>query len=205
MRPGAPQFDELGGGFAGRLPACLGVVAFGDTPTECPRELRSMLEDRLLVGLRLGGGEAVHQAPQGSAGAPDAHSFGRDLNGGAAKAPLDALQAQRFPPSFAPAGIRRAVLRRSPQFMVCPSRRLAVPQNAEFSVPRCVSVLRGVEAILRRPGGPARSRRGRPIGNRGTGQPALPVSSSATLDKRCLLRQSPAPLESVGTGEPCQR
>ena len=71
------QFDELGGGFAGRVPACLGVVAFGDTLTECQRQLRSTLEDWLLVGLRMG-----HRMPVLS---------GRDLNGGPASAPLEAL------------------------------------------------------------------------------------------------------------------
>jgi predicted RNase H-like HicB family nuclease len=40
--------------FAGRIPACKGVVAFGGTLRECEDELRSTLEDWILVGLKLG-------------------------------------------------------------------------------------------------------------------------------------------------------
>ncbi len=40
--------------FAGRIPACPGVVAFGATLVACERELRSTLEDWILVGLKLG-------------------------------------------------------------------------------------------------------------------------------------------------------
>jgi predicted RNase H-like HicB family nuclease len=40
--------------FAGRIPPCVGVVAFGTTLQECEAELRSTLEDWILVGLKLG-------------------------------------------------------------------------------------------------------------------------------------------------------
>ncbi len=40
--------------FAGRIPPCVGVVAFGKTLLECEEELRSTLEDWILVGLKLG-------------------------------------------------------------------------------------------------------------------------------------------------------
>ena len=39
--------------FAGRIPPCLGVVAFGTTLRACEQELRSTLEDWILVGLKL--------------------------------------------------------------------------------------------------------------------------------------------------------
>ena len=42
------------GTFAGRFPACKGVVAFGGTLQDCAGELRSTLEDWLVVGLKLG-------------------------------------------------------------------------------------------------------------------------------------------------------
>ena len=42
------------GSFAGRIPPCLGVVAFGSTLSECEAELRSTLEDWILIGLKLG-------------------------------------------------------------------------------------------------------------------------------------------------------
>lgn len=49
------EYDKLTDGtFAGRIPACRGVVAFAHTLQACARELRSTLEDWLLLGLRLG-------------------------------------------------------------------------------------------------------------------------------------------------------
>ena len=48
-------YDKLEDGtFAGRIPACTGVVAFGITLAECEENLRSTLEDWILVGLKLG-------------------------------------------------------------------------------------------------------------------------------------------------------
>lgn len=40
--------------FSGRIPLCSGVVTFGSTLRECEEELRSTLEDWILVGLKLG-------------------------------------------------------------------------------------------------------------------------------------------------------
>ena len=42
------------GTFAGRIPACQGVVALGDTLMACQRLLQSTLEDWLLLDLRIG-------------------------------------------------------------------------------------------------------------------------------------------------------
>ncbi len=48
-------YDKLEDGtFAGRIPPCKGVVAFGSTLREREEELRSTLEDWILVGLKLG-------------------------------------------------------------------------------------------------------------------------------------------------------
>jgi predicted RNase H-like HicB family nuclease len=48
-------YDKLDDGtFAGRIPSCKGVIAFGGTLRECADELRSTLEDWILVGLKLG-------------------------------------------------------------------------------------------------------------------------------------------------------
>lgn len=53
------EYDNLeDGSVGGRIPSCKGVVAFGSTRRECETELRSTLEDWLLVGFRLG-----HQLP----------------------------------------------------------------------------------------------------------------------------------------------
>jgi predicted RNase H-like HicB family nuclease len=47
-------YDKLEDGtFAGRIPVCKGVVAFGVTLRECEDELRSTLEDWILIGLKL--------------------------------------------------------------------------------------------------------------------------------------------------------
>ncbi len=49
------EYDKLeDGSFSGRIPSCIGVIAFSTTLKECENELRSTLEDWLLVGLKLG-------------------------------------------------------------------------------------------------------------------------------------------------------
>ena len=71
-------FDKLDDGtFAGRVPPCQGVVAFGTTLVECQRLLQSTLEDWLLLGLRLG-----HDIPV---------LAGLNLNGELTSEPLDAV------------------------------------------------------------------------------------------------------------------
>src|SRR5436305_15297697 len=48
-------YDKLeDGSFAGRIPPCPGVLAFSETLRKCEDELRSTLEDWILVGLKLG-------------------------------------------------------------------------------------------------------------------------------------------------------
>lgn len=42
------------GSYVGKIPKCQGVIAFGDTLSECQAELRSTLEDWILAGLKLG-------------------------------------------------------------------------------------------------------------------------------------------------------
>jgi len=47
-------YDKLEDGtFAGRIPPCKGVVAFGATLRECEVTLHSTLEDWILFGLKL--------------------------------------------------------------------------------------------------------------------------------------------------------
>ena len=49
------EYDKLEDGtFSGRIPICKGVIAFGTTLRQCQNELRSTLEDWILVGLKLG-------------------------------------------------------------------------------------------------------------------------------------------------------
>ena len=64
-------YDKLeDGSFAGRIPSCPGVVAFSTSLSECEAELRSTLEDWILVGLKLGhalpvvGGIDLNKEPQ---------------------------------------------------------------------------------------------------------------------------------------------
>ncbi len=40
--------------YGGRIPVCRGVLAFAPTLYECQSELRSVLEDWILLGLKLG-------------------------------------------------------------------------------------------------------------------------------------------------------
>ncbi len=49
------DFDKLDdGSYAGCIPMCPGVIALANSLRECERELRSALEDWLLLGLKLG-------------------------------------------------------------------------------------------------------------------------------------------------------
>jgi predicted RNase H-like HicB family nuclease len=49
------RYDKLeDGSFAGEIPKRKGVAAFGRTLRRCENELRSTLEDWILVGLKLG-------------------------------------------------------------------------------------------------------------------------------------------------------
>jgi predicted RNase H-like HicB family nuclease len=49
------EYDKLeDGSFSGHIASCKGVIAFGISLRECEDELRSTLEDWLLVGLKLG-------------------------------------------------------------------------------------------------------------------------------------------------------
>ena len=49
------EYDKLeDSSFSGRIPPCKGVIAFGSTLRECQDELRSTLEDWLLLGFQMG-------------------------------------------------------------------------------------------------------------------------------------------------------
>ena len=49
------RYDKLDdGSFSGEIPKLKGVIAFGKSLRHCENELRSTLEDWILVGLRLG-------------------------------------------------------------------------------------------------------------------------------------------------------
>src|SRR5205823_12630619 len=49
------RYDKLeDGSFSGEIPKLKGVIAFGNSLRQCENELRSTLEDWILVGLRLG-------------------------------------------------------------------------------------------------------------------------------------------------------
>ena len=49
------EFDKLeDGSFAGRIPKCKGLIAFSKTLKGCEDELRSTLEDWIIVGLKFG-------------------------------------------------------------------------------------------------------------------------------------------------------
>jgi predicted RNase H-like HicB family nuclease len=49
------EYEKLeDGSYSGSIPGCPGVIAFADRLRNCERELRSVLEDWLLLGLKLG-------------------------------------------------------------------------------------------------------------------------------------------------------
>ena len=72
------SYDKLKDGtFTGRIRSCKGVIAFGNTLRECEEELRSTLEEWILLGLKLG-----HTLPV---------IGGIDLNKEPTREPVDAL------------------------------------------------------------------------------------------------------------------
>jgi len=72
------SFEKLeDGSYAGRIPSCAGVIAFGPSLRDCENELRSTLEDWILLGLQL-----KHPLPV---------IQGIDLNKEPAREPVDAL------------------------------------------------------------------------------------------------------------------
>ena len=49
------EYEKLeDGSYSGAIPVCPGVIAFANSLKDCERELRSVLEDWLLLGLKLG-------------------------------------------------------------------------------------------------------------------------------------------------------
>lgn len=71
-------YDKLEDGtFSGRIPGCKGVLSFSDTLRGCENKLRSILEDWILVALKLG-----HSLPVIS---------GIDLNRELVREPVDTL------------------------------------------------------------------------------------------------------------------
>jgi len=71
-------YDKLEDGtVAGRIPECKGVLVFGATLRACEDELRSTLEDWIVVGLKLG-----HPLPV---------IAGIDLNKKPVREPVDAV------------------------------------------------------------------------------------------------------------------
>jgi len=49
------EYEKLDdGSYSGSIPVCPGVIAFADALRDCERELRSVLEEWLLLGLKLG-------------------------------------------------------------------------------------------------------------------------------------------------------
>jgi predicted RNase H-like HicB family nuclease len=48
-------YDKLeDGSFSGKIPQCLGVIAFGETLYQCEQDLKASLEGWLIVKLRYG-------------------------------------------------------------------------------------------------------------------------------------------------------
>ena len=74
----AASYEKLeDGSYSGRIPSCPGVVAFARTLRECEADLRSALEDWILLGLKL-----RHRLPV----------LGEiDLNGEPVREPVDTL------------------------------------------------------------------------------------------------------------------
>jgi predicted RNase H-like HicB family nuclease len=52
---GRAEYDKIeDGSISGIIPDCKGVISFGHTLKECQDELRSTLEEWILIGIKLG-------------------------------------------------------------------------------------------------------------------------------------------------------
>jgi hypothetical protein len=72
------EYDKLeDGSYAGRISSCPGVIAFAASLRACEEDLRSVLEDWILLGLKLG-----HRLPV---------LAGIDLNKEAVHEPMDSV------------------------------------------------------------------------------------------------------------------
>ena len=47
------EYDKLEGSFSGRIPNCKGVIAFGNTLSKCEDDLHSILEEWILLGIKM--------------------------------------------------------------------------------------------------------------------------------------------------------
>ncbi|MFW5799360.1 MAG: type II toxin-antitoxin system HicB family antitoxin [Spirochaetota bacterium] len=48
------EYDKLeDGSFSGRIPDCKGVIAFGNRLSDCEEELHSVLEEWILLGIKM--------------------------------------------------------------------------------------------------------------------------------------------------------
>jgi hypothetical protein len=131
------EYDKLEDGtFSGRIPACQGVVAFGATLRQCQDELRSTLEDWIFVGLKLG-----HALPV---------IAGIDLNKEPTRESVDPCRRREFIRRLRRLGFDGPFAGTRHQFMLYQARRLAIPSNAEYSVPQLRVMIREVEEILGR-------------------------------------------------------
>jgi len=113
-------YDKLEDGtFAGRIPLCQGVVAFEATLRECEEELRSTLEDWILVGLKLN-----HPLPV---------IAGIDLNREPTMSQWSPCKRREFIRRLREIGFDGLFSGTRHQFMVYQQRRLAIPSIAEYS------------------------------------------------------------------------
>jgi predicted RNase H-like HicB family nuclease len=88
-------YDKLDDGtYGGRIPPCPGVIAFAASLAECAEDLRSTLEDWVLLGMKL-----AHALPV---------IGGIDLNREPVHEPVDTLSAVRLHPPAAGPRFQRA-------------------------------------------------------------------------------------------------
>ena len=122
-------YDKLEDGtFVGRIPSCKGVIAFASTLRQCENELRSTLEDWILVGLKL-----RHPLPVINNISRWTPCKRRDF--------IKKLRRLGFDGPFS--GSRH-------QFMVFDDNRLTIPSNDEYSLAQLRMMIREVEEVIAR-------------------------------------------------------
>jgi len=130
-------YDKLEDGtYTGRIPSCQGVVAFGACLRECEEELRSVLEDWILLGLRL-----AHPLPV---------IAGSISTGNLPVSRLTPCRRSDFIRRLRALGFDGPYSGSRHQFMVHGQKRLTIPSNNEYSVPQLRVMMREIELVLGR-------------------------------------------------------
>lgn len=128
-------YEKLDDEYAGKILCCRGVIAFAPTLEECEDELLSVLEDWILIGLRLG-----HTLPVVK---------GIDLNKELNLTKESIHGSKKFIKRLKKIGFTEAHGTKY-DYMIYGHHRLAIPKSDKYSVMKLRTMIKEAETILGR-------------------------------------------------------